>query len=459
MSQAGQPKEQSSGSEQPKEGLVEFDRGHPILDSIADGVFTVDRQFRITSFNRAAEGITGYDREDVIGRPCSGIFRATICRDACPLYQSIKTGQNLVNVQVEIQNKLGSRVPISISTAVLYDRNGHPIGGVETFRDLTALTELRKQVDQRVDLKDVVGGHPKMRQLLEIIPEVASSEATVLIQGPSGSGKGLIAKTIHDLSNRSDKPFVKANCAALPDTLLESELFGYVKGAFTDARRDKPGRVALAEGGTLFLDEIGDVPAPMQVKLLRVLQEREYEPLGGTATRIADVRFIAATNRDLHQLIKEGAFREDLYYRLNVVDLRLPSLAERREDIPRLLDGVLRRLNVRMHKTVRGLSDEAMDAIMSYDFPGNVRELENIVEHALVLCRSSIIEERHLPDVVRQPQVSDRHQVVNGPIASAEAEIIRVTLEERGGNRVEAAAALGMHRTTLWRKMRRYGLA
>jgi PAS domain S-box-containing protein len=438
--------------------MLEFEKGHPILDSIADGVFTVDRESRITSFNRAAEEITGYTREDAIGKRCSEVFRASICRSACALSRTIETGQRLVNVPVEIQNKDGVTVPISISTAVLYDRDGQHIGGVETFRDLTALTELRREIDERVELRDVVGRHPRMREILEIIPEVSTSDATVLIQGPSGSGKGLLASAIHNLSGRKDKPFVKVNCAALPETLLESELFGYVKGAFTDARRDKPGRIALAEGGTLFLDEIGDVPLPVQVKLLRVVQEREYEPLGATSTRVADVRVIAATNRDLVKALDDGSFREDLYYRLNIVGITLPSLAERREDVPRLVDRFLRRFCAKMGKHVTAVSDGAMALLMQHDYPGNVRELENAIEHALVLCRGSIVEEKHLPATLRVSSPDARRQPTD-PLESAEAQVIRNTLEQCNGNRMAAAKALGLHRTTLWRKMRRYGLA
>ena len=432
-----------------------MDQDNPILDSIADGVFTVDREFRITSFNRAAEEITGFSREEALGRRCSEVFKASICKSACALLQTVETGQRLVNVPVEIRNRLGVQVPISISTAVLFDRRGNRIGGVETFRDLTALNELRREIDGRYELRDIVGRHPKMREVLEIIPEVADSDATVLIQGPSGSGKGLLARAVHNLSGRRDKPFVKANCAALPETLLESELFGYVRGAFTDAKRDKPGRIAMADGGTLFLDEIGDVSVSVQVKMLRMVQEREYEPLGATTTRKADVRVIAATNRDLVELMRQGKFREDLYYRLNIVNLHLPSLAERREDIPRLVDRFLRRFSAKMGRHVTGVSEGAMALLMAHDYPGNVRELENAIEHALVLCRGSVVEERHLPANLRE-QAPPR--APTAPLESAEAQVIRVTLEEHGGNRAEAAKALGLHRTTLWRKMRRYGL-
>jgi len=439
------------------EECMQFERGHPILDSIADGVFTIDGERRITSFNHAAEEITGYTREEAIGCLCSDVFKAGICERECALQRSIETGDRQINLPVEIQNKQGERLPISISTAVLYSQRGDPIGGVETFRDLSDLHELRKEIDGRTGLSDVVGRHPRMREILEILPEVANSDATVLIQGPSGSGKGLLAKTLHGVSHRRDKPFVKVNCAALPETLLESELFGYLKGAFTDAKRDKPGRIAVAEGGTLFLDEIGDVSLAVQVKLLRVVQEREYEPLGDSRTHHADVRVIAATNRNLNQLMKEGSFREDLFYRLNIVGFELPPLNERRDDIPRLVDRILRRFNVRMGRNVTSISENAMLRLLDHDYPGNVRELENAIEHALVLCRGSVIEEKHLPTTLRNAR--ERPTVMpSSPLHSAEAQTIQATLERCGGNRAAAAEELGLHRTTLWRKMRRYGL-
>jgi len=439
---------------------LEFDKGHPILDSIADGVFTVDPSGIITSFNRSAEEITGYTREEAIGRRCSEVFKANICKQQCALQRSVESGRRLVNVPVEITRRDGERLPISVSTAVLRDRKGRHVGGVETFRDLSDLEELRRQIDDRAEVADIVGNSPRLREVLEILPEVAVTDATVLIRGPSGTGKGLLASALHNMSGRKDGPLVKVNCAALPETLLESELFGYVRGAFTDARKDKPGRIALAEGGTLFLDEIGDVTPAVQVKLLRVVQDREYEPLGSTRTERADVRVVAATNRDLDRMLREGTFREDLFYRLNVVDLELPSLAQRREDIPRLVDRFLRQFNAKMGKSVATISDEAMALLLAHDYPGNVRELENAIEHALVLCREHTIEARHLPAALRHARDRGHDVRPNGlPLQSAEARTIQETLERCDGNRSEAARELGLHRTTLWRKMRRYGLA
>jgi transcriptional regulator with PAS, ATPase and Fis domain len=339
------------------------------------------------------------------------------------------------------------------------DAEGKQTGGVETFRDLSLIEELRREIDSRHALGDIVGKHPRLAEVLDILPAVAQSDATVLVEGPSGSGKGLIASAIHDLSPRRDARFVKMSCAALPETLLESELFGYVKGAFTDARRDKPGRIALAEGGTLFLDEIGDVSPAMQVKLLRVVQDREYEPLGSSQTITADIRVIAATNRDLRALIADRKFREDLFYRLAVVRLRIPSLKERREDIPLLVDRFVARFAQRTGKHLTGVSEKAMQVLMGHDYPGNVRELENAIEYAFVLCRGGEIEPEQLPrDMVEATAVAGTEPLSLNPRESADADVIRKALARHKGNRAAAARELRVHRSTLWRKLQQYGL-
>jgi transcriptional regulator with PAS, ATPase and Fis domain len=300
-----------------------------------------------------------------------------------------------------------------------------------------------------------------IHDIFNILPNIAESDSTVLIQGTSGTGKELFAKAIHNLSRRKTKPFIKVNCGALPDTLLESELFGYVKGAFTDAKKDKPGRFALANEGTIFLDEVGDMSPSLQVKLLRVLQEREYEPLGSTSSRKTDVRIIAATNKDLSKLVNEGKFRDDLFYRLNVVKIDLPPLSQRREDIPLLIDAFIQKFNAKMGKQIMGVSDQALRLLLIYDFPGNVRELENIVEHAFVLCGGNRIDVDCLPKelTMRQEEtnslvpVKEKH-----PLGRAEAEVVKRTLEKHKGNRIKAAQELGISRATLWRKVKRYGL-
>jgi len=298
-----------------------------------------------------------------------------------------------------------------------------------------------------------------MRRILDVLPQLADSESTILIEGASGTGKELVARAIHDLSPRREERFVAINCGALPDTLLESELFGYKAGAFTDARKDKPGRFAIAKGGTIFLDEIGDVSSAMQAKLLRVLQERVYEPLGSVEPVRADVRVIAASNRDLGGLVKKGVFREDLYYRVNVMQVQLPPLQERREDIPLLIDHFVSKFNRLQERNVIGVSDEVMAILLEYDYPGNIRELENIIEHASVLCRGRLVERRHLPAHLRDiPQIEPPPNGGEVTLRSLESMHITEAIRRHGGNRKAAARGLGIHPSTLFRKIKSLGI-
>ena len=346
-----------------------------ILESISDGVFTVNTDWRITSFNRAAESITGIRRKDAIGKPCSEVFRANMCEADCALRHTVKTGKPIINKSGFIVNANGHRIPVSVSTAILRNEHGKIVGGAETFRDLSLVEELRKELEGRFQFGDLVSRSSSMRRIFDVLPQLSASDATVLIHGETGTGKELLARAIHNLSPREHKPFIPINCGALPDTLLESELFGYVKGAFTGAGKDKPGRFALADGGTLFLDEIGDISPALQIRLLRVLQDKTYEPLGGTISLKANVRVIAATHRDLSAQIKKGVFREDLFYRLNVVKVELPPLRKRKEDIPLLVQNFIERFNRQQGKMVIGVTQDVMVLLMAHDYPGNVREL------------------------------------------------------------------------------------
>jgi PAS domain S-box-containing protein len=430
-----------------------------ILDSIADGVFTVDSDWKITSFNRAAEKITGITREEAMGRQCWEVFRANICEKECSLRHTVETGQPVINQAIFIVNSKGERIPISISTALLKNNKRLVIGGVETFRDLSLVEELRKELYSRQSFHDIISKNKEMQRLFSMLEQLSESDTTVLLLGESGTGKELFAKAIHSLSQRKDGPIITINCGALPDNLLESELFGYKAGAFTDAKKDKPGRITLAHGGTLFLDEIGDVSPAMQVKLLRVLQDKIFEPLGGTKPEKVDVRIIAATNKDLEKMVKEGTFREDLYYRIHVAKVLLPPLRNRKEDIPLLSEHFIKKFNRRNEKNILGIQPEALAILMSHDYPGNIRELENIIEYAMVVCKKKLIGIEHLPDYLARDLGDEKHESIPSKqksilIKNHEREIIYNALAENNWNRKRTAAGLGMHPTTLWRKIK-----
>ena len=430
-----------------------------ILDSINEGVFTVDLDWRITAFNRAAERILGVSREHAMGKPCCEVFRASICESACALRQTLDTGKPIVNATAHIINEAGQRIPIRISTAILKDPDGTVVGGVETFQDLSQVEQLRKELASRYTFEDIGGRSAAMRGVFEILPQIAQSDSTVLVEGASGTGKELVVRALHNLSRRKAKPFVAINCGALPDNLLESELFGYKAGAFTDARRDKPGRFAIADGGTVFLDEIGDISPAMQVRLLRVLQERCIEPLGAVGSTKIDVRVAAATNKDLGKLVRRGKFREDLFYRIRVIHLKLPTLRQRREDIPLLVDHLVAKFNRLQGKSVAGASSEVLARLMKHDYPGNVRELENIIEQAFVLCRGDLIELHHLPTELRSTDSQDAvSRLEPASLQSMEKLLITEALRRHNGNRRRAAKDLGIDASTLYRKVKSLGV-
>ncbi len=430
-----------------------------ILESISDGVFTVDPDWRVTSFNRAAEQITGIPRKEALGRLCSEVFKSSMCEAECALQRTKKSGKPVINKSGYIIDANGDRIPISVSTAVLYDEGGRIIGGAETFRDLSEIVALRKELQVRLRVGDLISHSHAMQPVFEMVPSLAASLTTVLIQGETGTGKELLARAIHGMSPHALKPFVAVNCGALPDTLLESELFGYKKGAFTGAARDKPGRFALAGDGTLFLDEIGEMSQALQVRLLRVLQEHTFEPLGATRSEKSKARILVATNRDLAAMVKRGEFRQDLYYRINVIALELPPLRRRKEDIPLLAEHFVERFNHLQKKNVTGFTPGAYSLLMAHDWPGNVRELENVVERAFVLCPGKWIGSEHLPGEL----TGFRSRAIEpGGIESvkraAEEHSILAALKRNNLNRAAAARELGIHKTTLYRKMKTLGL-
>ncbi len=430
-----------------------------ILNSITEGVFTVDSNWRITSFNRGAEEITGIPRDKAVGQQCSDILRADVCETDCALRKTIATGKPIINKAVHIVDAKGERHAIAISTALLKNESGKVIGGVETFRDMSLVEALRKEIEGRWSCEDIISQNHRMQRLFSVLPNIAESDCIVLIESESGTGKELLARAIHNLSFRKDKPFVAVSCGALPDTLLESELFGYKAGAFTDAKKDKPGRFAIAQGGTIFLDEIGDISAAVQVRLLRVLQERTYEPLGAVSSVNADVRVITATNKKIGELVKQGQFREDLYYRINVMKLELPLLRDRKDDIPLLVNHFISRFNRLRGKHISCVTDEVLAILLAYDYPGNVRELENIIEHSFVLCQSEIIEKKHLPSSICPS--SSVNKVKTGEITTLkQMEILFIieALRRNKGDQTATAKELGINKSTLFRKLKAHNI-
>ena len=430
---------------------------YSIIRGLALPFFVVDKDNKIIFFNEPLEKLTGYSEQEVLGKPCHEILRSEICKEHCFLKETMATGRDAVNLEMTIQRKNDLPTPVRITTSVIKDKEGNIIGGMESFRDVSFLKALRKEIREKYTYHKIVSRNKKILETLDDLTDIAASDATVLIQGESGTGKELFANALHELSPRKDKPFIKVNCGALPETLLESELFGYKRGAFTDAKKDKPGRFQLAEGGTIFLDEIGEISKNIQVKLLRVLEKKEYEPLGSVQTEKANVRIIVATNRNLRVLVQRGDFREDLYYRLNVITLNISPLRERKEDIPLLIEHFMDSFNQTVEGKINGISTPAMKLLLNHGYPGNVRELENIIEHAFILCRENYIAPKHLPDYLtdRFPRQTLKGKKLEDLVDSFEKELIEETLKQYGGNIERVAEELGVHRSTLWRKMKK----
>lgn len=437
-------------------------RLYSIIDSVADGLFTVDGQMKITNYNRAAEELTGIPHSLALGRHCSEVFKSSACLSGCPLQEAMMAGKP-VQREMEIADRYGSKRMVSANASILYDCSGKPIGGIETLRDLTPLSDMREEMRQKFTFRRILSRNSGMRKLFDVVEDVAASGATVLLQGESGTGKELFAHAIHDLSPRRERPLVTVNCGALPETLLESEIFGVRKGAFTGAVADRPGRVEQCQGGTLFLDEIGDLPLSLQVKLLRLLEYKEFQPLGARHPLKADVRFITATHRNVEDMVRQGTFRQDLFFRINVVTLHIPPLRERRDDIPLLVEMALKRCNQMYNKSIRTVSPEVMEQLFSWPFEGNVRELLNILEQASILCRGSEISMEQMPLYFRKGGCSTaavchipkiRHTVDRKKI---DHQYLADLLHRHGGNRASVAQELGVDRTTLWRWMQRSG--
>lgn len=433
-----------------------------LLDATDTGVMIIDMDRRVRYINGRAQELLGYQVGEVYGHRCSTVARTSDCENNCPLTRSLQRGTDVRNIEMIYTSKDNRRFQAQASIVMLRNEHGDVVAGAELFKDVTEMKQLEERIHGRYSFANIIGKSHKMQEIYRLIEEVAPTDASVLIQGESGTGKELIAAAIHTYSLRADKPFLKVNSSAFPEGLLESELFGHAKGSFTGAYQDKQGKFELADTGTLFLDEIGEMSPLLQVKLLRVLQDGEFQRVGENKTRKVDVRVIAATNKDLKKAIANREFREDLYYRLNVVPVYLPPLRERRADIPLLVNHFIKNLNrSTKDKHVERMSHQALDILMKYTFPGNVRELENIVEYAYIRCSGQYIEPVHLPtELIEEDSLPENgdlfESVLNSqrPMEAMEKLLIERILMEENWKYQNAARRLGISRTTLWRKIK-----
>lgn len=447
----------------------------PILDELPIGIIVTDVKERILFLNRAFEILSGFNREEVRGVPCRYVLRTNICHQNCPAVQA-RENNGPVTAEGNIINRERHKISVRLNTAPLNDTGGNLVGFIETVEDIRAYYRLSDPIEQTEGFHQIIGQSTKMKELFRLIPAVAQTDSSLLITGETGTGKDILAEAIHHRSDRSKGSFIKINCGALPETLLESELFGHKKGAFTGAVNDKPGRLRLAHNGTLYLTEIGDLPLPLQVKLLTFLDDKVVYPLGSTEGFQADVRVIAATHRNLERMVNEDLFRQDLLYRLNVVRLHLPPLRERNGDVELLLRHYLTIFTTRFGKKIKGFTKQTRHILLNYDYPGNVRELRNIIEYASNICQSESIGTEHLPAYLMESRptrnrdnveetppglpssgmVQEQSGRMNWP--AIERRLIIDTLLKVNGHRSKAAEILGWGRTTLWRKMKQYGL-
>ncbi|MGD2270034.1 MAG: sigma 54-interacting transcriptional regulator [Desulfobacterales bacterium] len=439
-----------------------------IVDTLQDGLLVIDPKGTILAVNPAAERLTGYRSDELVGQSCR-ILDCTGCeiigRGAAEKWCALYAKGDVRAKNCFITSKEHRTINVVKNASVLRDEKGRIIGAVETLKDLSDLVRqqeeilsLRKTLYLEDGYHGILGKSPVMHRLFELIENVAQTESPVMIYGESGSGKELVARAIHEVSRRQDKPFIKVNCAALNENLLESELFGHTRGAYTGAERTRIGRFEAAHAGTIFLDEVGDIPLSTQIKLLRVLEEKEIERVGDNMPIAVDVRILSATNKDLEQLITRGLFREDLFFRINVFPLKTPSLAERREDIPMIVEKFIRRNKSEGDKKILGITPEAMERLLIYSWPGNVRELRNAIEYAFVLCPGGEIDIHHLPPKVTQSDTVGEPIFDTTPADQLERQRLIRILRQTGGNQSEAARILGVSRVTVWKRIKRYGI-
>ncbi|MDR4495035.1 MAG: sigma-54 interaction domain-containing protein [Nitrospirales bacterium] len=440
-----------------------------ILDCISDGVMTIDLHKRITFANRALQRMLGYEegvKEQLVA--CDVLVQSSICSSQDCVFERALQGDRVTQFEAMVRRRDGVLIPVNISTDFLLDQDGKMVGLVEVIRDMSwarqlcqktaEVSELRHCLGEQTIGNHIVGRSPKLQEILGKLPTIAASKASILITGESGTGKELIAQALHAHSPRSQAPFVVVNCSSLSEGVLESELFGHVKGAFTNAFFDKPGRFEMADGGTIFLDEIGEMSPATQVKLLGVLERGRFERVGSNETQIVDVRIVAATNRNLEHDVQSGRFREDLLYRIRVIPIELPPLRERKEDIPLLANHFRLKFNEVMRKQIVGLSPVCLTALLDYAFPGNIRELQNVMEHAFVCCQKDMVELAHLPEDIQNVVQKKPRSGKAKSLGDLERQAIRVALRNSSGRLRQASQQLGISRTTLWRKVKELGL-
>lgn len=432
-----------------------------IFNSNIEGTFTIDKDWNITSFNDSAVKITGYKKSEACGKKCWEIFNSTICRNGCHMEQTMQKGKTMIGNELEILNKNGKIIPIRVNSGILLNNKREKVGAVETFIDISEIKNLSAHLEEKFKYENIVGRNKEIKQIISVLESVAQTDSTVLITGESGTGKELAARAIHLNSSRRSAPFIAINCSAFAETLIESELFGHEKGAFTGAIKTKVGRFELAQGGTLFLDEIGDLSIPLQTKFLRVLETHEFERVGGNKSLKLNARIIAATNKNLSDEILAGRFREDLFYRINVMNVHLPPLRERKDDLPLLVNHFIDQFNSKFGKKIKQFSSSAYDQIEEYHWPGNIRELENVVEHCFILCTGEIIQTEHLPKRLKHLEKKSDEQSIQRKVNNfkdMEKELILNVLNNNNWNRTQSAIELGVDPSTLWRKMKKLGI-
>ncbi|MDP1676220.1 MAG: sigma 54-interacting transcriptional regulator [Bacteroidota bacterium] len=425
-----------------------------ILESLPEGVYVVDKEFHIVYVNKAASAITGISRDEVIGKICRSFCRSERCEIGCPITEVLRSNKNILDLESTLQSNDGTIIPITLNASLLKNAKDEPVGGIISFRR-NFKTDFEDYLIRHPHFYGIIGKSEPMKNIFKSIEQIAVSDATVLIFGETGTGKELIADAIHKTSKRREQLFIKVNCAALPDTLLGSELFGHVKGSFTDAMKDRIGRFEIADGGTIFLDEIGEMSLSMQNQLLRILQEGTFERIGESVTRKVNVRVIAATNKNLVNEIFNHRFRQDLYYRLNVIPIMVPPLRERKEDIPLLAEHFLKKFAQRYNKQIQSISPQALDILLRYEWNGNIRELENAIEYAFVRSkRTDVLCECSLPPHIQNLERCEEHKDIKDIEEDHKTEKLLSLLRQNNWNKTKVARLLGIDRSTIHRRLK-----